>query len=124
MKIELKTGQAVLLPKAGKSFDPTRIPKAVKDAGFSPGEIDLTAVGILTRKDNSLQLAMPGLVKALVLAGGAKEDELAARRDLLGQRLEVKGRLHPLHADRPPGLTVEQWSVAGGEEGVMTGKGF
>ncbi len=112
MKVELKTGQVVILPAAGKSFDPTRIPKAVKDAGFTPGEVDVTAVGTLTSKKGWLLLAMPGLVREFVLVGGAKADELKEREDLLRQRLQVKGKLHPSHADRPPGLTVEQWRLA------------
>ena len=112
MKVELKTGQVVILPAAGKSFDPTRIPKTVKDAGFTPGEVDVTAVGTLTSKKGWLLLETPGLVREFVLVGGAKADELKEREDLLGQRLQVKGKLHPSHADRPPGLTVEQWRLA------------
>lgn len=111
MKVELKTGQVALLPAAGKSFDPTRIPKAVKDAGFTPGEVDVTAIGTLTTKKEWLLLEMSGLVQEFVLAGGAKADELKKQSNLLGRRLRVKGKLHPSHADRPPGLTVEQWRL-------------
>ncbi len=112
MKVELKTGQVVILPAAGKSFDPTRIPKTVKDAGFTPGEVDVTAVGTLTSKKGWLLLEMPGLVREFVLVGGAKADELKKQSNLLGRRLRVKGKLHPSHADRPPRLTVEQWRLA------------
>jgi hypothetical protein len=108
--VDLKIGQAVVLPVKGKSFDPTRIPKAVKDAGFTPGEIAITAVGTLAGTNELRQLEMPGLVLRFILAGGAKIEELKRQSDLLGKRLRVSGRLHPAHGDRPPGLTVERWT--------------
>ncbi len=102
-----------MLPAREKSFDPTRIPKAVKDAGFTPGEVEVTTAGSLGRKDDLLLLEMPGPVRQFVLAGGAKAEELRARSDLLGKRLRVTGKLHPSHADSPPGLSVERWTLAG-----------
>lgn len=107
--MNLKSGQAVIRPAEGKSFDPTRIPKAVKDAGFSPGEIEVTAAGTL-RSEKDLLLEMTGPVPKFVLADGAKAGELEKRSDLLGQRVRVTGKLHPSHADKPPGLTVESWA--------------
>ncbi len=97
------------MPAAGKSFDPTRIPKAAKDAGFTSGEIEVTAVGTLVRRKDLLLLEMAGPRREFVLAGGAKAEELERRGDLLGQRLRVVGKLHPSHAEQPPGLTVEIW---------------
>lgn len=99
-----------MLPAKGKSFDPTKIPQAVRKAGFTPGEIQVTAVGIL-RDKNTLLLEMPGPPSQFLLAGGAKADELRGRRDLLGKRVRINGKLHPSHAERVPGLTVEQWTV-------------
>lgn len=110
--MDLKSAQAIVLPAKGKSFDPTRIPKAVKDAGFTPRDVEITAVGSLARKDDLLLLEMPGPVAEFVLAGGEKAEDLTRRNDLRGKRLRVTGRLHPSHADRPLGLTVERWSLA------------
>ncbi len=110
--MDLASGQAVVLPAKGKSFDPTGIPKAVKDAGFTPGEIEVTILGTLKSKDGLLLLTMPGAVTQFVLAGGAKAEELRKRTDLQGQRLKVSGKLHPSHADQPPGMTVERWAPA------------
>ena len=112
MKIELKTGQAVVRPAEGKSFDPTQIPRAIKDAGFGAGDIELTAVGTLGKQEDFLLLELSGAVRKFVLAGGAKAEELEGRPELLGKRLRVTGKLHPSHADRPPGLTVERWALA------------
>ncbi|MFQ5696195.1 MAG: heavy-metal-associated domain-containing protein [Terriglobia bacterium] len=112
VKVDLKEGKAVVKPAAGKSFDPTRIPKAVKDAGFSPREIEVTAVGTLNARGELLLLETGAPTRAFALAGGEKADELGQRGDLRGQRVRVTGKLHPSHADRPPGLTVERWEAA------------
>ncbi len=109
--MDLKSGQAVVLPAKGKSFDSTKIPRAVKDAGFTPGDVLIVAAGALARKDDLLLLEMSGPVQQFVLAGGTKADELRARSDLLGKRLRVAGKLHPSHAERPPGLAVESWTL-------------
>lgn len=112
MKVDLKSGQAVVRLAPGKSFDPTQIPKAVKDAGFTPGDIEVTAAGTLAAKGDLLQLELSGPLPRLVLAGGAQTEELKKRSDLLGQRVRVTGKLHPSHADQPPGLTVVRWERA------------
>ena len=109
--MDLKSGQATVLPAEAKSFEPTKIPKAVKDAGFRPDDIQVTAVGTLARENDFLLLEMPGPVQKFVLAGGAKAKELNKRSDLLKRRLRVIGKLHPYHADRPPGLTVESFEI-------------
>jgi hypothetical protein len=110
--VDLKSSQAVILPAKEKSFDPTQIPKAVKDAGFSPGEITVTAGGTLVHEGGLLRLKMPGRVPQFVLAGGAKADELGGRADLLGKRVRVTGKLHPAHAEKPPGITVEAFEIS------------
>lgn len=115
------------MPAKGKSFDPSRIPKAVKDAGFTPGEIGVTATGTFARENDLLRLKMVGPVQQFVLAGGAKVEELNSRSDLLGKRVRVTGKLHPSHADRPPGLTVEKFERLGDEgklEKPQDGKGL
>ncbi|MFQ5817272.1 MAG: DUF5818 domain-containing protein [Terriglobia bacterium] len=58
-----------------------------------------------------LLLAMSGPVRQFVLGGDAQAAELNQRRELLGQKLRVRGTLHPSHADRPPGLTVKSFEV-------------
>ncbi len=99
----------MLLPTKGKSFDPTEIPQAVKKAGFSPGKVEVTVVGTLATEDDLLRLDMPGRVQQIILAGGAKAEELGKQRNLIGQRLRVTGTLHGSHGDQPPGITVECW---------------
>ena len=109
MTIDLENARAAFRPAPERSFDPTRISQAIKKAGFTPGEVEVTAVGTLSGEKDRLQLAMAGPVPILVLAGGTKEEELREREDLLGQQLRVTGKLHPSHADQAPGITVEHW---------------
>jgi hypothetical protein len=108
----LAAGTAVVRPASGKSFDPSGIPKAVKDAGFTPGEIEVTAAGTFIEENGLLRLKMQGPVPVFVLAGGAKAELLKGRTDLLGKRVRVTGKLHPSHADKSPGLTVESFESA------------
>ena len=105
----MKEGQALVLPKKDRSFDPTRLPKAVKDAGFTPGEIELTAAGKLTAKNGVLRLEMEGPIPALALAGGSQAKELRSQRDLLGRRVTVTGRFAPGGKNQPPSLSIEEW---------------
>lgn len=108
----------MLTPAAGKGFDPTKIPKAVKDAGFTPGSIEVTAGGMLETKEDLLVLTMPGSPAVLVLAGGERAEELRGRGELRGHRVRVRGKLHPSHGDKPPGLIVESFEVVSGEAGA------
>ena len=116
MKVDLKSGQAIVLPAEGKSFDPSPIRKAVQDAGFTPGEIRVTASGSLVKEGDLWVLEMSGPPEKFVLAGGAGIEELEKQAGVLGKRIRVTGMLHPPHADRPPGLTVEEWTPAGSSE--------
>lgn len=111
MKVNLKEGQALVLPKKDKSFDPAQIPGAVKSAGFTPGAIELTAGGTLALKDGRLGLEMEGALRTLNLAGGGKERELRSRDDLLGQRVAVTGNFQLNQEGRAPTLTVAEWKI-------------
>ncbi len=109
MKVDLKNGRAVVIPATGKDFDPTRIPKAIRDAGFSPGEIELTAVGVVTKEGERLAVELSGGPAKLVLSGGAKLSELERRNELLGHRVRVTGKLLVSAEMKHPGLSVENW---------------
>ncbi len=78
-------GEAEVLPKPGKSFDPARIPKAIKDAGFSAPEVVATMVGTLVQGKDRLELSVGGLNHPFVLAGGPQEEALKKRTDLVGK---------------------------------------
>jgi hypothetical protein len=92
-----------------ESFDPTRIPKAIRDAGFSLRDLAVQIQGILTQGKEFLELTVEGLEQPFLLAGGIQVDELEKRSDLLGKRIQITGQLHPSHANEPPSLTVEEY---------------
>lgn len=92
-----------------ESLDPTQIPGAVKDAGFGPGEIRLKARGVLAVHSDLLALRLPSAPGLLVLAGGERFDELEESGLPIGSRVLVEGKMHPSHADRPPGMEVQRW---------------
>ena len=91
------------------SFDPTRISKTLRKAGFTAGEIQITAVGILSKEGDLLALEMTGPLGKIVLAGGKGIDEITKNPKLQGERIRVIGKLHPSHAEKTPGITVEIW---------------
>lgn len=101
----------MITPASGKNFDPTKIPAAVKDAGFTPGEVEIGALGTLTSRKDLLLLQAPGPGREFVLAGGARAEELKKQSGLLGKRVRVRGKVHPSHADQPPGLTVQSFEI-------------
>jgi len=107
--VDLVKGEAEVLPKLGKSFDPALIPKAIKDAGFSAPLVVATMVGTLAQGKDGLELNVSGLKHPFVLAGGPQEDALKKRADLVGKKIRLTGKLHPSHGDLPPGLTVESF---------------
>lgn len=107
--MDLKSAQGVIRPAKGKTFDPSGIPDAVKAAGFTAGEIEVTAAGTLARQDGSLVLETPGVVRHFLLSGGAKAAELGKRKELVGKRVQVTGKFEPSRAGRPAALTVESW---------------
>ncbi|MDE3165425.1 MAG: hypothetical protein KGN36_06435 [Acidobacteriota bacterium] len=110
--MDLVKGEGQVFPKAGKSFDPALIPKAIQGAGFAAVGVVATAEGTLVAKQELVELQVPGLNHRFVLEGGSQSGTLKERTDLLGKRIRVTGTLHPCHGDLPPGLTVERFQPA------------
>lgn len=99
-------------PKAGRSFDPAQIPKAVKDAGFTPTEVRVTAAGTLSAHGQQLELSIPGVAHPFVLIGGPQAEALKKRSDLAGKRVRITGKLQ-LAGDKPPtAMNVEEFQPA------------
>ncbi len=112
MRVSLKEGEAIVLPRKDRSFDPARIPRAVRDAGFTPREIRVTAVGVLALEKEGPKLEIPGVQRRWSLAGGPVAQEPRKWEDLLGQRVRVIGLFDAGADASPPSLTVEAWSPA------------
>ena len=110
--VNLVKGQAEVFPKRGESFDPTLIPKAIKDAGFTATEVEVVADGTLVKRSGLLELNIPGLKQPFGLTGGPQAQTLARRGDLVGKHIRITGKLEPAHGHSPPGLTVESFRAA------------
>ncbi len=107
--MELAAGRAVVLPGEGESFDPRQIFPAVEEAGFSPRELALTAVGTLVERDGAWLLEMAGPLPALRLEPPADAaGDLAQAR---GRRLRVAGAYDAPESDGPPRLRVGEWQA-------------
>ncbi len=104
-------GEAEVSPEPGKSFDPVLIPKAIEDAGFTASEVLVTADGTLVERGGSLALQVPGLKHSFALRGGAWEEALQKRQDLLGKSIRLSGRLHSGDDGRPEALSVEEFTT-------------
>ena len=110
VSVSLRDGKAITTPKVGESFDPFEITKAIKKAGFTPGEVDLTVQGKLSRYKEFWALEVPGLAQPLLLSRGPASGKLGKSTAPKGRMLTVTGQLHPSHGDEPPGMTVEKFT--------------
>ena len=100
-------GEGTVYPKAGKSFDPVLVPKAIRDAGFTATEVEVVADGTLASRNGALELDVPDLKHPFVLAGAAWAKSLQGHKNLVGRRVRVTGKLQMSHGNLPPTLTVE-----------------
>jgi hypothetical protein len=108
--VSLVKGEAEVFPRPEKSFDPTRIPKALEDSGFTASEVVVTVEGVLVRGRDSLELRVPGLTHSFALEGGAMAGALEGRADLLERKIRLVGNVQPARGERPPALSVEEVS--------------
>ncbi len=110
--MSLLKGEGQVFPKAGRSFEPARIPKAIKDAGFTAAEVRVTAAGTLSAQRQQLELSIPGVGTPLTLSGGPQAGALKKRSDLVGKRVRITGKLL-LVGDKPPTtMSVEEFQLA------------
>ena len=80
----------------------------MRDTGFTAVDIEIAAIGRLLREGEQLWLQLPHEPKRLLLARGARFDDLFARAGDL-QEIHIKGTLHLPDDQGPPGMTVESW---------------
>ncbi len=105
-------GEGTIFPKAGKSFDPILIPKAVHDAGFTATEVKIVVDGTLATRSGASELDVPGLKHPFMLAGASQEDTLKKQRDLVGRKIRLTGKVQIGQADHPPTLSIESFRLS------------
>ncbi len=106
MNVDLKAGKGTVFPKDKQSFDPTRIPDAIKKAGFSAPKVEIVVRGKMEKWRDMPALRAPGQPQVFVLQGG-KQFEALPKTTSPGKQVRITGMLHGSHGDSPPGLTVE-----------------
>jgi len=72
--VDLKTNTARLDLAEGAFLDPEALARAVREAGFDPGEITLTAVGKLVEARERLALALPAEGQKFLLFENARDE--------------------------------------------------
>ncbi len=99
-----------MLPKENQSFDPAKIPDAIKKAGFSVPKIEIVAKGTAEKWKDMFALRVFGQQQVFVLAGG---EQITAfqQKIVAGNQVRITGIFHGSHGDAPPGLTVEKFEI-------------
>lgn len=116
VEIDLKTGKAVLTLEKGKAPNLADFRTAVKKAGFTAGEIKVTAVGTVALVRNQVRLKLRNSRQEYLLfdknTKGATSLSEGTRSQLLAFAekqtvVAITGALHE-HADGPSGLSVDE----------------
>ncbi len=106
--VDLEHGLAHINPRAGQHFDGRRILKAIREAGFTPGDIQVVARGQLLSRDGAAYLELgPG---DLVILTGAPGTASPLDLPAPGSLVRVTGRLADPSGDTRAsvGIAVER----------------
>lgn len=115
LEIQVSEGRAVVTPAPGTSVDLAQLERAVRDGGFTPRELHVTARGRLTEQDGVPVLELPDGILLLLVEDARLAELLQARGAGLGEGarpvLRVQGPATPYsaesHAGHPYTLTIE-----------------
>ncbi len=106
LEIHVSEGRAVLKPKPGTSLDLAAVEQAVRDGGFTPGGLTLTARGRLTQRQGTPALELShGIVLLL-----AKDGQTDALESATGSVVRIEGQVEG-QAGRAYTLTVRSFQV-------------
>lgn len=120
-RANLKTGIVEIKVKNGKAVDVDRLNKAVKESGFTPGEIKITATGSLIEYNSYPALKVKGSDQVFLLVekhehekeeflSKEKIDEIQAATGNGAKEITITGYIHT-HRDFPPALSVDSFKI-------------
>ena len=128
LSTSLKKGEVTLHYEPGTPFDVNSIERAVVRGGFTPGAVELTAKGNVSRQNEDFLFAVTGTELSFLLhssglvnehkAGEMVSEETKAEFEqaiAAKQSLEITGQIHA-HKDTRPGLSVEHVKTVSVEE--------
>jgi copper chaperone CopZ len=110
--VDLERGLAEINPRSGQRFEGRRILKAIRDAGFTPGDIVVVARGQLVSRDEAAYLELgPG---DLAILTGATRASPPPDLPAPGSLIRVTGRFADPSGDprASVGIVVERAVVA------------
>ncbi len=113
IEIRVDEGRAVVTPESGTSLELDELEQAVRDGGFTPRELLVTAQGRLTELNGAAALELSNGILLLLAEGGQTN---ALLRSPAGSVVQVEGQAaleQPRgHAGHPYTLTVRSFKVA------------
>jgi hypothetical protein len=96
VSVHLQTSTTDLVPVADKPFSLESIPRAVREAGFTPGEMTITVTGPLERSDAGWALQLPGWNPLAVRWSGDPSTVDLVHRDFLVEFEQGQAILTPV----------------------------
>jgi mercuric ion binding protein len=105
IEVSMGEGSASMSASEEGSIDVTSLPGAIRKAGFTPGTIEVTAVGRISAEDGERSLLeVSGTDQKLLLVNLSEEiDEKVAEFSAAGVSVRVSGALH-VHPEELAGL--------------------
>ena len=113
IEIRVDEGRAVVTPESGTSLELDALEQAVRDGGFTPRELSVTAQGRLTELNGAAALELSSVI-LLLLAEGGQTNALLRLPTGSVVRVEGQAALEQTggHAGHPYTLTVRSFEVA------------
>lgn len=120
LEIQVSEGRAVVKPEAGTSLDLAELEQAVRDGGFTPRDLFLTARGRLTELDGAPALELSNGILLLLAEDAQTTALLQSLRRMVaegtGAVVRVQGQAARQqaegHAGHPYTLTIGTFEVA------------
>lgn len=120
-RANLKTGILEIKVKNGKAVDIDKLNEAVKESGFTPGEIKITATGSLIEYDGYPALRVTGSDQVFLLVrkhehekeeflSKEKIEEIKAATENGIRTITITGHVHT-HRDFPSALSVDSFKI-------------
>lgn len=120
-RANLKTGIVEIKVKNGKAVDIDRLNEAVRESGFTPGEIKITATGSLIEYNSYPALKVTGSDQVFLLVekhehekeeflSKEKLDQIKAATENGEKTITITGHVHT-HRDFPPALSVDSFKI-------------
>ena len=115
LEVMVDEGTAKITVKKGSSLSIEEVEKAVKDGGFTSGDISITVTGRLVERDGRTVLAMPGSEEIFLMEQNEQLQKLEKTLNGKDKRVKLTGKVAREHKEghsvHPYVLSVEQFKI-------------